>query len=427
MDLMTYRDAPCTQTAGLFPARREVQAYLEYYATEHDLRSHIRFNTTVTSVKKDRGGTHWHLTSQTSGAASARAETFSHILVCHGRCSTPHIPNIDGLDSFSGTMMHSAWYRDPKALTQQGDVLVVGNGSSGMDIARELVGSVRRDLPSGYTPKEWEDCCREAPCHVYSSWHSPDKPPPMDFDPRDTDSPEWSRKIQVVDQIDHIDGNSIHFADGTVLDSIKVIVFATGFLFDNAFIDQSTEPLLSRPLLPPSSSTGLRTGMPSLHLYNLDDWQLFHATDETIAFLGVPSRVVPFPFTEAQACFVISRWTNMVSKLPRLDPGIPPDDANRWSSRRTEMEEEEAVGKALETTTHVFGHPSDSAYIDALMAFLKPVYPDAGTEPPWQNDYTSDGAGNGSPKGPERRYVTARWRNERRANGKRLRRETLGY
>jgi hypothetical protein len=431
---MTYRDDAMPPKTHIFPSRHTVQRYLEDYAEQHDLRQHIRFNTAVTHLKKAKDGRGWLLTSKSTknenGSSSSRdePETFSYVAICQGRCNTPNIPDIPGLETFDARIQHSAWYRDPSTYSER-RILVVGNGSSAMDISRELTGYITRHLPSGFTSAEWSERCKKDPFTVYSSWHSLDKPPGIDYNPLDSTSPGWNRRIKVLPQIKHIAGSNIHFEDGTILDEIELIIFATGYLFDNAFIDQTVEPLLTRPLLPPSKHPS-RTGFPSSTMYNLDDWLLFHSQDETIAFLGLPLVVVPFPFTQAQAIYVVHRWLGLAPSLPLLDINIAPNDASRWTSRRDTGKGEEAKyqdGIILEPASLTISHPSDFAYVDALLSLLKCVDPDAGKKAPWQQEYVSDGVGNGAPKGPEKFYATTQWRVERRANGKKLRREALGY
>lgn len=183
-------------------------------------------------------------------------------------------------------------------------VLVVGNASSGMDIARELVGYITRTLPSGYTPETWpEQVEGNGKVNVISSWESLEKPPPMDFNPLDPSSPEWCRKVQVRGRIKEVDEDgAIVFEEGEDVKSgqVDVIVFATGFLFDFPFLKQNQGALVQAPILPhfEGNDSG---GRPSSTMFNLDDWLLFHARDETICFLGMPVTVVPFPLTDAQA------------------------------------------------------------------------------------------------------------------------------
>lgn len=432
-DLMEYRDVPFDSKTPLFPSRKTVQNYLKRYAEENKLVPHIRFNTSVTSLKKDDKKGQWLLKSRDllheKTNDDEKLETFSHIAVCHGRCNTPNIPNIVGLETFQGIISHSAWYRDPSMIKEK-NVLIVGNASSGMDIAREMAGYITRTLSNNITPQMWEKKCKMEPFNVYSSWHSMVKAPGMDYNPLDSSSPDWCQRIKVLPQIEHIDAKAIHFEGGVILYNIELIIFATGFLFDNPYIDQSDGVLLTRPLLPPSKNE-FRTGFPSQTMYNMDDWLLFHSQDDSIAFLGLPLVIVPFPFTQIQALYVIHRWLQLAPRLPRLDTSIPLHDEKRWSSsirdRQDQQEKELHNGVILESSSHVISHPSDFAYLDALLNLLHQADSNAGVEPPWQQGYKSDGFGNGFPKGPENRYQTAKWRFERRTNGKRLRRDHLGY
>lgn len=431
-DLMSYRDCLFKDGTDLYPSRKTVQEYLENYASQFEIQKYVKFSTKVQHIIKDEQSNGWSVTSNSiHDDQQSITEHFTHLVLAHGRCSVPNIPNIEGLSTFSGRILHSAWYRDPTLLLQKDApkrILIVGNASSGMDIARELSGFITRDLPCGLNPKQWSEKCQKDPFEIFSSWHSPDKPPPMDYNPLDPDSPEWCKKINVVGSITSIQGDLIHLADGSTLRDVPLIIFATGFLFDNAFLDQSAGVLKNYPLLPPSNHSS-RIGFPSASVYNLDDWFLCHSQDETIAMLGMPITVVPFPFTEIQAMYLIHRWLGKAPKLPLLDINIPPTDEQRWYSERktSQINGHKDDQVILNTTPHTFGKPSDTMYLNKLISMLQCVDKEAGKEVPWKLNYTSDGKGNGSPKGPEARFATSPWRTERRNAGRLLRRETLGY
>ncbi|MCO5598799.1 hypothetical protein L7F22_052898 [Adiantum nelumboides] len=431
-DLMSFRDNLFKDGTDLYPSREVVQEYLENYADQYQIRKYIKFSTTIQRIIKDERSNGWSVTYNPNQKVTT-TEHFTHLVLAHGRCSVPNIPNIDGLTTFSGRILHSAWYRDPTQLLREGDqkrILIVGNASSGMDIARELSGFITRDLPCGLNSNQWSERCEKDPFEVLSSWHSAEKPPPMDYNPLDTDSPEWCKRIKVVESIASIHQDCIHLSDGSILKDIPLIIFATGFLFDNAFLDQSAGILKTYPLLTPSNHPS-RIGFPSASVYNLDDWFLCHSKDETIAMLGLPITVVPFPFTEIQAMYLIHRWLGKAPKLPLLDTNIPPTDEQRWRSERKESQvnynNQSKSDIILNTTPHVFGKPSDTVYLDRLISMLQSVDREAGKEVPWKSNYKSDGKGDGSPKGPEARFATSPWRTERRNAGRILRRETLRY
>ena len=118
------RYAPGT---GVFPSRDEVVRYLEDYATDNALD--VRLNTEVQRI--DRDGAGWVV--RTSGA-DVSAE---HVVVAAGYEHTPHIPDWPGRERFHGSLLHAADYRNPGPYRDR-DVLVVGPGCSGMEIAYDL-------------------------------------------------------------------------------------------------------------------------------------------------------------------------------------------------------------------------------------------------------------------------------------------------
>ncbi len=120
--------------AGTFPGRDDVVSYLESYAAHHDLD--IRLRTGVHRVDRvtsggDPAGPRWALTTS-RGRLEAR-----HVVVATGLLRTPFIPDWPGRDTFAGTLVAAADHCDP-AVFRGRDVLVVGAGCSGMEIAADL-------------------------------------------------------------------------------------------------------------------------------------------------------------------------------------------------------------------------------------------------------------------------------------------------
>jgi cation diffusion facilitator CzcD-associated flavoprotein CzcO len=113
---------------GLFPSRDEMVRYLADYAQQHNLD--VRLGVRVDRI--DRGDGDWRL--QSSGGA----QTVRQVVVATGYEHTPSIPAWPGRERFHGRLLHAAEYRNPESF--RGDeVLVVGPGCSGMEIAFDLV------------------------------------------------------------------------------------------------------------------------------------------------------------------------------------------------------------------------------------------------------------------------------------------------
>jgi putative flavoprotein involved in K+ transport len=128
--------------SGRWVSRDDLIAYLEDYAVKQRLR--IRFGTTVDRVDRQDG--HWRLTAS-SGALTARS-----VVIATGYNRAPLMPNWPGRDTFMGELLHSSAYRNPTPYRGR-DVLVVGAGNSGAEIAADLVeGGARKVWISIRTP-----------------------------------------------------------------------------------------------------------------------------------------------------------------------------------------------------------------------------------------------------------------------------------
>src|SRR3954469_18235891 len=126
---------------GRWVARDDLIAYLADYAAVHDLD--IRTNCRVTRI--DRG---WRLETSDGPIEAA------HVVVATGYNGEPFIPAWPGRDSFTGQLVHSSGYRNPEPYRGK-DVLVIGAGNSGAEIAHDLIdGGAARSRLSVRTPPQ---------------------------------------------------------------------------------------------------------------------------------------------------------------------------------------------------------------------------------------------------------------------------------
>ncbi|MDT3683408.1 MAG: NAD(P)/FAD-dependent oxidoreductase [Truepera sp.] len=118
---------PFPAPPGSFPAKDEVAGYLSQYVDRFSLP--VRNGVRVTRLT--RVGSHFEvLTSQGSIIAGA-------VVVATGANQLPHVPALaQSLDPHIG-QLHSHAYRSPDSVPP-GEVLVVGFGTSGAEIAEEL-------------------------------------------------------------------------------------------------------------------------------------------------------------------------------------------------------------------------------------------------------------------------------------------------
>ncbi|MFI1373387.1 flavin-containing monooxygenase [Streptomyces longwoodensis] len=125
---------PVPRQAGPWVSRDDYVRYLERYVAHH--RLDVRVNSPVQRIEQAEPGSRarW-LVHTADGPVPAGA-----VVVATGRCHTPDTPRWPGLSTFTGTLLHSAQYRSPGAYRGR-DVLVVGAGNSGTEIASVLAGA----------------------------------------------------------------------------------------------------------------------------------------------------------------------------------------------------------------------------------------------------------------------------------------------
>lgn len=119
---------PFLGAPGHYPARDEVVRYLEQYADLFQLP--ILQGAQVTRVDQEDEG--FQISAANGQRFLARA-----VVVASGAFSRPYIPNTPGLESFSGTRLHSADYRNADAFSGQ-RIVVIGAANSAVQIAYDL-------------------------------------------------------------------------------------------------------------------------------------------------------------------------------------------------------------------------------------------------------------------------------------------------
>jgi dimethylaniline monooxygenase (N-oxide forming) len=142
-EAMAFSDFPAPKHFANYMHNKKIMEYFRLYAEQFHLYEKIKFNTKVKSVMQandyDATG-RWSITYSKASADDV-TETFDAVMVCTGHHAEPNIPVIDTLNGsnaqFKGEVIHSWQYRNPFKYIDK-NVLVVGVGNSGGDIAVEL-------------------------------------------------------------------------------------------------------------------------------------------------------------------------------------------------------------------------------------------------------------------------------------------------
>ncbi len=115
---------------GRWVARADLVRYLEAYAEKHELD--VVTGVEVHRIERAEDGTGWVL-----HATGGRRLTGRAVVVATGFNHTPTVPAWPGLDAYEGDLVHAREYRNPEPYAGK-DVLVVGIGNTGAEIAADL-------------------------------------------------------------------------------------------------------------------------------------------------------------------------------------------------------------------------------------------------------------------------------------------------
>lgn len=137
-----------------YPARQQVVRYLEDYAARFNIAP--KFNHTVENITSTGEGKKriWQVTAQVNPSQDSKVHddkaesqekadgeschyTAKNLVIATGYNRVPQTPSWEGLEDFTGTVMHSHDYKNGKPFKDK-KVLVVGFGNSGAEISLDL-------------------------------------------------------------------------------------------------------------------------------------------------------------------------------------------------------------------------------------------------------------------------------------------------
>lgn len=110
--------------------------YFRHIADKYKLHQHIRFNTSVEKATFDDVASAWSIEVKNPDATveTLGARVFISAV---GQLNRPQMPEIDGIDSFTGPSFHSARWRHDVDLTGK-RVAVIGTGASAFQFVPEI-------------------------------------------------------------------------------------------------------------------------------------------------------------------------------------------------------------------------------------------------------------------------------------------------
>jgi cation diffusion facilitator CzcD-associated flavoprotein CzcO len=125
--LYSFSFFPKSNWTRRFAEQPEILSYAEQCVERFGLGPHLRLGTTVRTAAFDRETGQWRLLV-TSSAGDETLESDTVVFAC-GQLNRPHVPALEGMDSFAGPSWHSARWDHGCDLSGR-RVAVVGSGAS---------------------------------------------------------------------------------------------------------------------------------------------------------------------------------------------------------------------------------------------------------------------------------------------------------
>ena len=138
--------------ASFFPMREEIDQYIRGTARKYGLYESTRFGTKVDRAEWIESDKCWEVTA-TNAAGEVETHRADLVFSAVGLLNTPKWPDIPGLDTFPGPVLHSSCWPEDLDVTDK-RVAVVGNGASAMQIVPEVSDRVR-ELTVFARSKQW--------------------------------------------------------------------------------------------------------------------------------------------------------------------------------------------------------------------------------------------------------------------------------
>ncbi|KAL9028569.1 MAG: hypothetical protein Q9196_003088 [Gyalolechia fulgens] len=283
--LMKHSDDPALEDGSLFAGHERVLQYLNRYAD--DVRHLIRFKTQVYDVKREggHGPDRWLVYTNDLVSNRVTETVYDAVAVASGHHYVPTVPDITGIrnwnQAYPATITHSKYYRTPESFKDK-KVVVVGNSASGLDIGTQIA-----------------TVCR---CPLLHSNRS------EGFQLSTSSEREVAEITEFLPPSDY--SRAVRFRDGQIESDIDAVVFCTGYYYSLPFLSS---------LQPAPIVTGERVENTYQHLLYTDY--------PSMAFVGLPSKIVPFRTYEGQAAVVARIWAGRL-ELPSKS------DMRAWEARR---------------------------------------------------------------------------------------------
>ena len=128
----SYSFEPNPYWSRMYAPGAELKNYCDHVATKYDLRRHMRFGVVVDGARWDDEERHWIVNLHDGETLTAR-----YLLTATGFLSQPKMPDIPGIETFDGTVVHTTKWDDDLDLEGR-RAAVIGTGATAVQLIPEI-------------------------------------------------------------------------------------------------------------------------------------------------------------------------------------------------------------------------------------------------------------------------------------------------
>jgi cation diffusion facilitator CzcD-associated flavoprotein CzcO len=150
--LYSFSFEPNPHWTRMFSAQDEIWAYQRHCVDVYRLAAHLRFGAEVTGARFDEARRRWQVEVNGGETIDCRV-----LVAGVGALHHPQIPDLPGLDTFEGTVFHSARWRHDHSLEGR-KVAAIGTGASAVQFVPQIAPAVAhldvyQRTPAWITPR----------------------------------------------------------------------------------------------------------------------------------------------------------------------------------------------------------------------------------------------------------------------------------
>jgi len=124
----SYSFEPNPNWTRMYAPGAELKAYCDHVADKYGLRQYMRFNSVVEGARWDEDNLHWVVNVADGDPVKAK-----YLLTATGFLSQPRMPDIPGIESFAGKVIHTTKWDDSYDLAGK-RAAVIGTGATAVQL-----------------------------------------------------------------------------------------------------------------------------------------------------------------------------------------------------------------------------------------------------------------------------------------------------